>query len=164
MKGGRALTIVGVVVLVVIGLYGFGRFFARELGAGRGSSSQPAGVLFAAPPGYEVVEGSERSRSAAATLLAQVLASKAFTPRVAVHFTDQGTELYWLVERDTDALGGDPAGQATLRELAGAGATRTESTWDGSMGDLRKRLTAAAGSGSLDVPGLPAGERRNLYH
>jgi len=154
----KALKVALASVLALAALYGFGRFFLGALGGGRAQSGEPAGVLFAAPPGFVVEQRGELQREAAARALAALLASRPREGRLGLHFTTAGAELYWLVER------GD-AQAAVLRELAaGQGGTRVETVWRGTDDALERRLAWAAEHGSLDAPGLPPGESRNLYH
>jgi len=136
-------------------LYGFVTFFLGELGGGGARVAEPAGVLFAAPPGYEVERGGELPRADAAARLAKLLAARPGTARLGLHFTSDGFEIYWLVER--------PAGDAgRIVELAaGPTGTRVETLYPGA---LAARLAWAADHGRFDAPGTPPAESRNLYH
>ena len=149
-------------VLVVAGaLFGIGRLFVGQLaGAGRpagATAGGPVGVLLAPPPGFVVEPGGELRREAAAASLAALLARRQDEPRLGLHFTASGAELYWLVERD--------ARSTVLTELAAApSGTRVATTWRGSGDELDRRLAWAAAHGTLAAPALPGGEARNLYH
>ncbi|MES1244609.1 MAG: hypothetical protein ABUT39_23585 [Acidobacteriota bacterium] len=138
-------------ILLLLGaLAGFGVFFVSQLHSGS-PSSEPAGVLLSAPPNYEVVERGELSfKDAAAELETQVLRSG--FGEVALHFKRQGAEVYWLA---------DPGADVLEERSAGASGTRLQTVW---RGGLRQRLSWARMNGSFEAPGLPAGERRNLYH
>jgi hypothetical protein len=141
--------IAGALVLV----YVFASFFDQELGRSR--PVLPAGVQFAAPPGYLVEQAGALERAAAARRLGEALTRRPEAGRLALHFTVGGDELYWLVDRS--------AGSAPrLTELlAGASGTRVETVYTGELGP---RLAWAAAHGSFDAPGTAAGVQRNLYH
>lgn len=137
-------------VLLLGALAAFGWFFISQLGSS-GQTGEPAGVLLSAPPNYEVIERGELSPTAAAAELeTQVL--RAGNAEVGIHFKMQGAEVYWLA---------DPGADVLEERSAGASGTRLQTVWrDG----LRARLSWARTHGSFDAPGLPAGERKNLYH
>jgi hypothetical protein len=61
-------------------------------------------------------------------------------------------EVYWLADPGSDVL---------EERSAGASGTRLQTVW---QGGLRARLNWARTHGSFDAPGLPTGERKNLYH
>ncbi len=153
----RALRVgLGVVVALAV-LVAVGRLFVDALGGGAGSD-QLVGVQLTPPPGFVVVERGALSRPAAARELSALLSERPREARLGLHFTAEGSELFWLVERDGD-------GGAVLRELAaGAAGTRVETTWGGTAPDLERRLAWAAEHGSLELPDLRRGESRNLYH
>jgi hypothetical protein len=137
-------------VLLLGALAAFGWFFVAQLGSS-GRTGEPAGVLLAAPPDYDVVERGELSPTAAAAELeAQVL--RAGAAEVGIHFKRQGAEVYWLA---------DPGADVLEERSAGASGTRLQTVW---QGGLRARLSWARTHGNFDAPGLPAGERKNLYH
>jgi len=138
-------------VVVAVALIAFGWFFVSQLGAGSGQSGEPAGVLLAAPPGYAVVTRGELSPSAAAAEL-EDLALRPGAGKVGLRFKRQGSEVYWLA---------DPAGDVLEERSAGASGTRLQTLW---RGGFRERLSWARAHGNFDVPGLPAAERKNLYH
>jgi hypothetical protein len=140
--------LVTLVVLAVLAL--FGRFFLSQLGTGRGGDGL-AGVLLTPPPGYAIVERGELPAAAAAAELAEQ-ALRPGAGKVGLRFKRQGSAVYWLAD-----AGGD-----RLEELAsGASGTRLQTVWQGGM---RDRLSWARDHGDFDAPGLPAGERKNLYH
>jgi hypothetical protein len=60
--------------------------------------------------------------------------------------------LYWLA---------DPTGDRIEERRAGAAGTRTATVWSGA---LDARLAWARAHGDFAAPGLPAPERKNLYH
>jgi hypothetical protein len=138
-------------VLVLGALAGFGWFFVSQLSSGSGRSDELAGVLLSPPPGYALVERGELSPSAAAAELdAQVLRPGA--GKVGLHFKRKGSEVYWLAD----------AGSGLIEErAAGPAGTRLQTIW---QGGLRERLSWARTHGTFDAPGLPPGERKNLYH
>jgi hypothetical protein len=138
-------------VLVLGALAAFGWFFVSQLSTGPGRSDQLSGVLLSPPPGYALVERGELSLPAASgELEAQVLRPGA--GKVGLHFKSQGAEVYWLA---------DPMADLLEERSAGASGTRLQTTWHGG---LRERLSWARTHGNFDAPGLPAGERKNLYH
>ena len=75
--------------------------------------------------------------------------------RAGIHFTCDGTELYWLVNR------ADPKGPRLVERGANPSGTRLETSYSG---DVAQRLAWAAEHETLDGPGMPAGESHNLYH
>lgn len=132
-------------------LAAFGWFFVSQLSSGPGRTDELSGVLLSAPPGYAIAERGELSSAAAAAELeAQVLRPGA--GKVGLHFKRQGAEVYWLADPGEDLL---------EERSAGASGTRLQTVW---RGGLRERLSRARTHGSFDVPGLPAAERKNLYH
>jgi len=134
-------------------LYLFTSFFVSQLGSS-GRGAEPSGVRFAAPAGYRVIEGGETSRRDAANRLAAELERSPNEPRVALHFTSGGFELFWLVDR--------AASVEQLVELAaGPTGTRLETTY---RGEVAARLAWAGVHGDLDTPGTTPGESRNLFH
>jgi hypothetical protein len=136
-------------------LFGFWRFFVSETEGAAATAGRPPAVIFSAPPGYDTVEGGSLTRRSAASRLAALLAERPGIARLALHFEDDGTEVYWLADRR------DPAAPVLVERAAGATGTRLETTW---TGDLGSRLDWAAVHGSLDAPDLPPGTTRNLYH
>lgn len=137
-------------VLVLGALAGFGWFFVSQLSTGSGRSGELAGVLLAPPPGYALVERGELSPSAAAAELETQTLRRA--GKVGLHFKRQGSEVYWLA---------DPAADLIEERAAGPGGTRLQTVWQGRS---RERLSWARTHGTFDAPGLPPGERKNLYH
>ncbi|HKI02972.1 MAG TPA: hypothetical protein VKK31_13435 [Thermoanaerobaculia bacterium] len=138
-----------VTLLILAALFFFGRFFLSQLGTGGGDGL--AGVLLTPPPGYALVERGELPpMAAAAELEAQVLSPGA--GKVGLRFERQGSVVYWLA---------DPGGDRLEELSSGASGTRLQTVWHGGM---RGRLRWARDHGDFDAPGLPAGERKNLYH
>lgn len=138
-------------VLVLGALAGFGWFFVSQLKTGGGRSDELAGVLLAPPPGYAITERGELSPTAAAAELeTQVLRTGA--GKAGLRFQRQGAEVYWLADPGSDLL---------EERSAGPGGTRLQTLWPGG---LRQRLAWGRTHGSFDAPGLPPGERKNLYH
>jgi hypothetical protein len=138
--------------------YGIGTYFRAALEGDGVRSTQPAAVIFAAPPGFFVVDGGELPRAQAARELAELLARRPDERRLGLRFTSAGAQLYWLVDRRQGP-------SALLTELAaGSRGTRIETNWRGSRDELDQRLAWASQHGDLDAPELPRGESRNLYH
>jgi hypothetical protein len=138
-------------VALAAALAGFGWFFVTQLRSGSGGGDELAGVLLSPPPGYSPVERGELTApAAAAELEAQALRPGA--GKVGLHFRRQGAEVYWLA---------DVAGNQLEERAAGASGTRLQTVWSGG---LRERLAWARTRGTFDAPGLPPGERKNLYH
>ena len=137
-------------VVILGALAGFGWFFLSQLSSGGGRSGELAGVLLAPPPGFAITERGELSPSAAAAELeTQTLRGAG---KVGLHFKRQGAEVYWLA---------DPASDLLEERAAGPGGTRLQTVW---QGGLRQRLAWARTHGTFAAPGLPEGERKNLYH
>jgi hypothetical protein len=137
-------------VLVIAGaVAGFGWFFVSQLGTGR--TDRLAGVLLSPPPGYAIAEHGELAPTAAAAELAGRL-QRPPAGKVGVRFQRAGGTVYWLADVPGDSL----------EELAsGPSGTRVRTVWRGS---LRARLSWACEHGDFEAPGMPAGERKNLYH
>ena len=147
MKAAKAL---GAVLLALLALYGFGRFFFSQLGAPR--AAQPAGVIQSAPPGFEVVDRGELAPVAAAAALEAMVAARPAGSKVGVRFRHAGADVYWLADTAADTL---------EERTAGASGTRVQTVWSGG---LRTRLQWARTHGDPSAPGLPKAESRNLYH
>lgn len=144
------MKIVLATLLLLAALAGFGVFFVSQLNSSE-RTAEPAGVLLSAPPNYDVIERGELSPTAAAAELeAQVL--RTGSGEVALHFKRQGAEVYWLA---------DPGADVLEERSAGASGTRLQTIWRSGLLD---RLKWAKEHGNFDAPGLPAGERKNLYH
>ena len=141
-----------VALLVALGaLYLLRRTFLSSLGESPRAAS-PQAVLFSAPAGYEVEEAGGISRADAARRLARAVGT-ARAESVGIHFTTDGFDTYWLVDRGTEAR--------IVERVAGPSGTRRETEY---RGDAGARLAWAAEHGTLEAPGMPAGESRNLYH
>lgn len=141
-------------VLLAAVVYGFGLFFLSQLTTGAVSSG-PAGVILAPPPDVVIEERGELDRAQAAGELAGVLARHSGEVRVGIHFRSAGQELYWIADRS------EPGAAVLLERSGGAAGTRLETRWQGALGE---RLAWAEEHGTFDAPGLPPGERQNLYH
>jgi hypothetical protein len=144
--------------VILAALFGFGSLFRAALEGDDMRSTQPAAVIFAAPPGFVVVDGGELPRAQAARELAELVARRPEEPRLGLRFTSAGAQLYWLVDRR------EGPGAALTELAAGSGGTRIETRWRGSRDELDRRLAWASQHGDLDAPELPRGESRNLYH
>jgi hypothetical protein len=146
----KTVKVLGAILLGLLAVYGFGRFFLSQLGASR--PPEPAGVIQTAPPGFEVVDRGELSPAAAAEALQALVASRPPQSKVGIKFRHAGAEVYWLA---------DPAAETLEERTAGASGTRVQTIWRGS---LAQRLDWARAHGDPSAPGLPPPERRNLYH
>lgn len=137
-------------VLVIAGaVVAFGWFFVSQLGTGR--TDRLAGVLLSPPPGYTILERGEMAPTAAAADLADRIQGSQ-EGKVGIKFQRAGGTVYWLADVPGDFL----------EELAsGPNGTRLQTVW---RGHIRERLSWAQEHGDLAAPGLPAGERKNLYH
>jgi hypothetical protein len=145
----KALKVLLYAVVVVGAVAAFGWFFVSQLGSGH--PDRLAGVLLTPPPGYVIAERGELAPADAAALLAgQVEGPR--PDKVGVRFQRGGATVYWLADVPGD----------TLEELESApSGTRLQTVW---KGNLRERLSWAREHGDLAAPGLPVGERKNLYH
>lgn len=148
MKIAKAL---GAVLICLLALWGFGRFFVSQLGGSR--SAGPAGVILTAPPGFEIVDrGGELALAGAADALLGLVQARPVGSKVGIHFRHAGADLYWLADTGADSL---------EERAAGASGTRTQTVW---RGHLVERLQWARTAGDPALPGLPDPERKNLYH
>ena len=138
------------VLVTLAALALFVRFFLAQLGTAP-ARQEPAGVVAAAPAGFEIEAHGELAPAAAAAALADLAAARPGR-QVGVRFERSGDTLYWLI---------DPAADRIEERRAGASGTRTSTVWSGSLG---ARLGWARAHGDFAAPGLPAAERRNLYH
>lgn len=138
-------------VLVIAGaVVAFGWFFVSQLGTGR-TDDRLAGVLLSPPPGYAIDERGELAPTAAAAELSDRL-QRPPAGKVGIRFQHAGGTVYWLADVPGDFL----------EELSsGPNGTRLQTVW---RGHIRERLSWAREHGDLAAPGLPAGERKNLYH
>jgi hypothetical protein len=138
-------------VLVIAGaVVAFGWFFVSQLGAGR-TNDRLAGVLLSPPPGYAIAEHGELAPTIAAAELADQL-QRPPVGKVGIKFQHAGGTVYWLADVPGDFL----------EELSsGPNGTRLQTVW---RGRIRERLSWAREHGDFAAPGLPAGERKNLYH
>ncbi len=138
------------VAAALAALFLLGRFFLSQL-----STASPrqelAGVVAAPPPGFEIEERGPLSPREAAAALASLAAARPGRA-VGVRFQLGGDTLYWLA---------DPGGDRIEERRAGAAGTRTATVWSGAVG---ARLGWARDHGDFAAPGLPAPERKNLYH
>lgn len=144
----------GGVLLGLLALYGFGRFFVSQMGKPR--APELAGVIASAPPDYHIVEQGEMTPGAAADALRGLILARSrggsAGSKVGIKFRRAGAEIYWLADTGTDTL--------EERE-AGASGTRVQTIWHGRILD---RLQWARTHGDPSAPGLPAPERKNSYH
>ncbi len=147
MRAGRV--ILGTVAALAA-LFVFGRFFLAQL-ATAPQRQELAGVVAAPPPGFAIEPHGALAPEAAATALADLTAARPGRP-VGVRFELSSDTLYWLV---------DPQQERIEERRAGAAGTRTATVWQGGVG---ARLAWARVHGDFAAPGLPAPERRNLYH
>jgi hypothetical protein len=112
-------------------------------------------VIEAPPQGYELVERGTLPPAAVAAELETLLDARPGTAsnrRVGVRFEHAGASVYWLA---------DPGADQLEERAAGASGTRIQTVW---RGHLRDRLRWARTHGDPAAPGLPPGERHNLYH
>jgi hypothetical protein len=145
----KALKVLLYVLVVAAAVAGFGWFFVSQLGNGR--SDRLAGVLLSPPPGYAIAEHGELAPTLAAAELADQL-QRPPVGKVGIKFQRAGGTVYWLADVPGDFL----------EELAsGPSGTRLRTLW---RGHLQERLSWAREHGDFGKPGLPAGERKNLYH
>ena len=140
-------------VVILGAVVAFGWFFVSQLspGGSGGRTDELAGVLLSPPPGYAIVERGELAPTAAAA----ELQSQALQPdagKVGVKFQRQGAVVYWLADVPGDQL---------EERAAGSSGTRLQTVW---QGGLRDRLSWARDHGDFAAPGLPPGEKKNLYH
>lgn len=151
----KILKAVATAAILLGALVAFGWFFVSQMGpAGSARNDEPAAVLFSPPPGYAVVDLRGRGELSGAAAAAE-LEDRALRPGagpVALHFRRPGAEVYWLA---------DPAGDVLEERAAGTSGTRLQAVWHGG---LRQRLRWGREHGDFDAPGLPPGERANLYH
>jgi len=141
------------VLVCLLALWGFGRFFVSQLGGSRPAG--PAGVIVTAPPGFDIAETTQRGEltpNGAADALLALLRARPAGSKVGIHFRHAGADLYWLADGTADSL---------EERAAGASGTRTQTVWPG---HLTERLQWARTAGDPAPPGLPAPERKNLYH
>lgn len=145
----KTLKVLLYVLVAAAAVAGFGWFFVSQLGTGR--SDRLAGVLLSPPPGYAILDRGEMApRAAAADLADRIQGSQA--GKVGIKFQRAGGTVYWLADVPGDSL----------EELAsGPSGTRLQTVW---RGHLQERLSWAREHGDFAAPGLPAGERKNLYH
>jgi hypothetical protein len=137
-------------LVVLAALAAFGWFFVSQLGTGQ-KREEPAAVLLAPPPEYSVVNlGTTSSEAAAAQLEAKT--QRPGADKVGVQFERNGAVVYWLADLRGDVL--------EERE-AGASGTRVQTVW---RGGVQQRLRWAREHGDFETPGLPASEKKNLYH
>jgi hypothetical protein len=140
----------GAVLLGLLFLWGFGRFFVSQLGRPR--PAEPAGVIATAPPGFQIAEHGELAPAGAAEALQALILARPAESKVGIRFRHAGAEIYWLADTAADTL---------EERLAGAAGTRVQTVW---QGHVAERLQWARAHGDPSAPGLPAPERKNLYH
>jgi len=142
--------VLGGILLALLALYGFGRFFVSQLGVRR--ASEPAGVIAAAPADYALEDRGELAPEGAAAALLGLIRTRPPGSKVGVRFRHAGAELYWLADTGADIL---------EERAAGASGTRVQTIW---LGHILERLQWARTHGDPSAPGLPEPERKNLYH
>jgi len=142
--------VLGGILLALLALYGFGRFFVSQLGVRR--ASEPAGVIAAAPADYALEDRGELAPEGAAAAWALEATFVPDVGMVATSFRHAGAELYWLADTGADIL---------EERAAGASGTRVQTIW---LGHILERLQWARTHGDPSAPGLPEPERKNLYH
>lgn len=150
MKIAKALAYLFLAGLVLVG---FGTFFVSQLGSAK--PDDVPGAILAPLPDVIVEEGGELSAFEAAAALTSALQRQGSEPRVGVHFWSQGRELYWIADRS------DPGAPVLVERAASPSGTRLETRW---TGKIEMRLAWARQHGTFEVPTLPPGESRNLYH
>jgi hypothetical protein len=142
--------VLGGILLALLALYGFGRFFVSQMGAPR--APELAGVISSAPAGYQVVDKGEMTPAAAAEALLELIGAPQPGKKVGIKFRRMDGEAYWLADTGADTL---------EERTAGASGTRVQTIWQGHVVD---RLRWARTHGDPSAPGLPEPERKNLYH
>ena len=94
-----------------------------------------------------------RFNRGAAGRLAGLAARQPDRRKLGVTYTaPDGSRVILLLDRDADLLD---------QKTSGSTGTRTQTIWHGRAAD---RLEKARTAGDLDLPGLPPGEKKNLYH
>jgi hypothetical protein len=125
-------------------------FVSQVGGPGR---TEAAAVVLSAPPEFEVTAAGTLDSPAAAAVLASLAARSPTKRKLGIDCTTpDGSRVILLLDRDADLLD---------QRTAGTTGTRTQTVWHGSA---LARLERARTSGNLDLPGLPPGEKKNLYH
>jgi len=146
--------VLGGILLALLALYGFGRFFVSQMGTPR--APELAGVISAAPAGYSIVDHGELAPAAAADTLQALILARPPGSKVGIKFRRvDGVEgeIYWLADTGTETL---------EERAAGASGTRVQTIWHGHV--LDRLRWARLHGGDLSAPGLPEPERKNLYH
>ena len=76
----KALRTLLSIFLVIIAFYGFGRFFVSQLRSDSGRSQELSGVVFSAPPGFQVENKGDLDRTEAALDVLQRARARRATP------------------------------------------------------------------------------------
>jgi hypothetical protein len=142
--------VLGGILLALLALYGFGRFFVSQMGASR--APELAGVIAAAPADYAIEDRGELAPERAADVLLGSVRAHPPGSKVGIKFRHAGAEMYWLADTGADTL---------EERAAGAAGTRVQTIWRGHLAD---RLEWARTHGTPSAPGLPEPEKKNLYH
>lgn len=135
-------------------------FFRTQLDGARGPSApgEAAGVVLAAPAGWDVKPLGASDLGAAAAELGRRAGEPAAPDRLGVEWSgrpstpEAGEKALLLLDRASGTL--------DLRS-AGSGGIRTQLLY---KSDWKRRLETAPSTGSLELPGSPPGEKKNLYH
>jgi hypothetical protein len=130
---------------------GLAWIFASQIGGpGR---TEAAAVILSAPPEFAVTSVGNAATAEAAGRLTGLVSQQPEQRKLGVDFTaPDGSRVFLLIDRDADVLD---------QRTSGATGTRTQTVWHGRAVD---RLERARTTGDLDLPGLPPGEKKNLYH
>jgi hypothetical protein len=99
-----------------------------------------------------VDRGAMTPAQAADELRGLILARPSSNSKLGIKFASGGSVVYWLADMGADVL---------EERTAGASGTRVQTVWHGHVLD---RLQWARTHGDPSAPGLPAPERKNLYH
>jgi hypothetical protein len=109
MKPAKAL---GVVLVGLLALWGFGRFFVSQLGRTRPAG--PAGVISAPPPGFYIVERGELAPAEAADALQALVLAQPAGSKVGIRFRLADAEVYWLADTLEERRAGAAGAQEPL--------------------------------------------------
>jgi hypothetical protein len=125
-------------------------FLSQVGGAGR---EEAAAVVLSAPPEFFVVRVGRLGLPDLAGELADLAAREPAKRKVGIDgSTPDGSRVILLLDRDADLVD---------QRVAGKNGTRTQTIWPGRGLDRLERVRAM---GTFEVPGLPPGEKKNLYH
>ena len=86
--------------IVLVALFAIGRLFLAQLGT-EYTAAGPPGVILAAPPGMQIEDLGEVTRTEAVLRLSDLLGPSGNETDAGVHFSSaDGREIYWYAERD----------------------------------------------------------------